>query len=207
MRQVVARLTLAAVFVAAPSAARSQTSIDQLAQFSPGSTVQYLPFNVSVPGIFDMYTSGLNHIDPMLMLFMGAATDGTVIGVNDDGGPTQAGWNACGGVGGNCQSWLSMVLAPGDYTLAFGVFNLTEGEARSGSANVGPQDAPPGTTYNSPYCNAAGNWSSCNYTVSLRSQAGVATVTPEPASLTLLATGLLGVFGVVRRKRNSRLAA
>jgi hypothetical protein len=90
----------------------------------------------------------------------------------------------------------------------YGVFNLTEAEARAGVANVGPQDIVPGTSYGgAPYCNAQGDWSDCNYDVHVFSRDGVATVTPEPASITLLATGLLGVIGAARRKRNSRLEA
>jgi hypothetical protein len=39
----------------------------------------------------------------------------------------------------------------------------------------------------------------------VREYVGV-TVTPEPASLALLGTGLLGVFGVVGRKRTTQMA-
>jgi hypothetical protein len=212
MRRISANLALAGLLVAAPSVATSQTNISQHAQFSPSSTVQYLPFNVSTMGTFDMFTSGLGELDPMLLLYSGASSNGAGLGSlltsNDDGGLAQAGWNHCTGLGGTCHSRIFQALATGDYTLVYGVFNLTDGEARAGFANVGPQDVLPGTSYGgAPYCNAQGVWDTCNYDVSITSVNGVATVTPEPASLTLLATGLLGVFGVARRKRKSRLTA
>jgi hypothetical protein len=170
--------------------------------------VQYLPFTVSTGGLFDMNTTGLNHLDPMLLLFQGTSTNGAGLGAllfsNDDGAVAQPGWNVCTGAGGTCHARIFQSLATGDYTLAYGIYNLTEAEARSGSSNFGPQDVP-GGAYPDPYCNATGDYSSCNYDVHILSQNG--TVAPEPASITLMATGLLGVIGVARRKRKSRLDA
>jgi hypothetical protein len=208
MRRIAARLTLAGLLVAAPSVSMSQTNINQNAQFSSSSTVLYLPFTVTSGGAFDMYTSGLNHLDPMLLLFEGTSTNGSGLGVlrasNDDGGMAQLGWNVCTGAGGTCHSRIFMPLATGDYTLAYGIYNLTETEARNGSSNFGPQDVP-GGQYPTPYCNVTGDFSSCNYDVHILSQDG--TVAPEPASITLMATGLLGLFGVALRKRNARIDA
>ena len=204
MRNIASRVALAALLVAVPSVATSQTDINQHAQFSPTSTVQYLPFTVSTGGLFDINTTGLNNIDPMLLLFQGTSTNGSGLGAllfgNDDGAVAEAGWNVCTGAGGTCNSRIFQSLAAGDYTLAYGIYNLTEAEARSGSSNFGPQDVP-GGVYPQPYCNAQGDFSTCNYDVHLFSQTGVATVTPEPTSLTLLASGLLGVVGAARRKR------
>jgi hypothetical protein len=182
----------------------AQTNISQNAQFSSSSTVLYLPFTVTTGGLFDMYTSGLNHLDPMLLLFQGTSTNGSGLGAllnsNDDGGVAQPGWNVCTGAGGTCHSRIFVPLATGDYTLAYGIYNLTEGEARAGSSNFGPQDVP-GGQYPTPYCNAQGDYSSCNYDVSIVSRDGI--VTPEPASLTLLATGLIGIAGAASRRRKA----
>lgn len=210
MRSFTARLALAAMVVA-PSIAMSQTNISQHSQFSPSSTVQYLPFSVTTTGTFDLFSSGLGELDPMILLFSGASSNGAGLGsfltFNDDGGVAQPGWNHCTGAGGTCHSRLFMGLATGDYTLVYGVYYVSEAEARAGMANVGPEDLVPGTTYGAPYCNAQNDWSTCNMDVHILSRDGVATVTPEPASLTLLATGLLGIVGAARRKRNSRLDA
>ena len=202
MRRIAALLAVAGLLVTAPSVAMSQTNISQNAQFSPSSTVQYLPFAVSTGGTFNLFTSGVAPLDPMIMLFSGASANGAGLGFfltsNDDGGAAQAGWNQCSGAGGTCHSLISGPLGIGDYTLVYSVFQLTETEARSGVSNFG-LDQPAAT-----YCMSDGNWSDCNYDVHISSQNGVATVTPEPASITLFATGLLGVIGAARRKRNAR---
>src|SRR6476660_8437063 len=76
MRSVTSRLALAGLLMATPCVVMAQTNISQNAQFSSTSTVQYLPFTVSTGGLFDISTSGLNHLDPMLLLFQGTSTNG-----------------------------------------------------------------------------------------------------------------------------------
>lgn len=201
MRRLLASFAVAALLLAPPKAASAQTTINYNAQFGPSSTVLYLPFYVSTPGAFSIFTSGLNHIDPMIWLFSGTGLT-TPIGVNDDGAFTspQPGWNICSGSFGTCNSLINTPLASGNYTVAMSVYDFTLAEAQSGSSNFN-NDPPPYPDY----CNDGGNWASCSYMLTISSADGLATVTPEPASLVLLGTGLVGLSGMIRRRRQARL--
>lgn len=215
MRQHLLAAGVAVTVALAPATVEAQTSINYFAQFAQSTTVIYLPFEVFVGSIFSAQTSGLSAIDPMIRLFAGTAFDGPSLGaslaVGDDGGPAQPGWNHCTGNGGSCQSLITINLAPGVYTLALSVFDFTEAEARAGVATFYDPtiDPPPGTSYgDGVYCNAAGDYSNCNYSVTLSSDQGVAaiTATPEPATMGLMATGFVGLAGFARRKKNGSLS-
>ena len=204
MRRLLVSFAVAGLLLVQPKAATAQTSINYFAQFGPATTVLYLPFYVSAGGTFDMGTTGLNHLDPWIRLFSGASTTGAGLGgslaSNDDGAfaTPQAGWNICTGTpNGSCNSLINMVLFPGSYTLALSVWDFTEAEARAGVSTWDTGGGYPD------YCNDGGNWSSCNYDVFIRSDAGEASLTPEPASMLLLGTGLVGLGGVVRRRRRN----
>ncbi len=201
MRRFFAPLAVAALIGLPVQNAAAQTNFSLFSQFGVANTINYLPFTVTTAGTFTINTSGLNSIDPMILLFSGTSLTGAGLGAllagNDDGAVAQAGYNVCSGAGGTCHSQILSFLGAGNFTLALGTYDLPEADARAGSSTF--KDG----NYNSAYCSDAGSYATCNYTVTVSSQDGIASETvPEPSTVALLTAGLLGIGGLVRRRRN-----
>jgi hypothetical protein len=116
---------LATAILAVPAQqATAQTSFSHIAQFSPASTVLYLPFNVLGAGTFTLETFGGGNwnipspIDPYLMLFAGLSQDGPGLGAlmdfnDDDAFP-------------DLNSLISRNLGVGGYTAAMSAWSFSE---------------------------------------------------------------------------------
>ncbi len=178
---------------------QAQTNITQFATFSDRETVLYLPFAVLGSGVFEISTSfGVPLvIDPHIRLYRNACTDGACLGAGIGSS------NNSGFLDLNVNSYLSVGLAAGEYTVAMSVWDFTDAEARAG--NAGFDDTTGWFSIQPTNCDDV-DALPCFYRTTIASETGVAvaqgTSVPEPVSALLLGTGLLGLAFVRRREQD-----
>jgi hypothetical protein len=194
IRRVIPLLAATLVAIASPLAAQSNLSF--ASSLTPGS-VSYNSFAVTTAGTFDLFTTsitgpaGTTPFDPVLYLFSGLGTGGTLLSVNDDGCnafPAQ-----CGPASSSYNSLLNdFALGVGTYTVAVGAYSFSESEARSG-INA---DASGGGAYTLRVASLQEFGGGTGVAVDLKTG-----VVPEPATVSLVAAGLAGLLVTARRRR------
>ncbi len=199
---------LGGVLTMSAQAASAQHVAQTVNLTNPAAPFAYSMFTVAVGGTFNIFTTstgydlvygggGGNQTDPMFHLFSGLSTNGADLGAllasNDDA------YGACGSPNDRDACISGIALGAGNYTLATSLWYITEQDARTNTYQ--PAD---GAHY---------AWSTATFDVSIDSQpsgdadfvldASAVVATPEPASATLVATGILGFAGIIRRRRSA----
>jgi len=180
--------------IAAPSAAQSNLSV---VTSVPVGGVSYTSFTVTGAGTFDLFTTsaigtgGTTPFDPVLYLFAGLGTSGVLVNSNDDGcavlqcGPSIADFNSLVN---------NQFLGTGSYTVAVGESSFSEAEARAGS---NPGEFGGAFTLRIVSSEQLGGGDGEADLI------GGQAVVPEPGTVLLLASGLLGIIGLRARKQRS----